>query len=98
MSRSSSERQRHALGQTAPHRVADRQIHARVQMIDAVLELEIGGADLEAPLESIGVQRPRPAAAPRQRRTAREASMRRPTAGGRSLSLSAGVHCLVKAA
>ena len=34
------ERQRHAFGQPAPHCIADRQVHVRVQMIDAVLELQ----------------------------------------------------------
>jgi len=52
--------QRYAFRQAAPHRVADRQVHVRVQVIDAVLELQVGGADLESALETIGLQRPHP--------------------------------------
>ncbi len=42
------ERQRHALHQAAPHRIADRQVEACIQMIDPVFQFEIRRADLEA--------------------------------------------------
>ena len=82
--------ERHAFGKTAAHRVADRQVDARVQLIYALLELQIGRADLETSLESVGVRdRPQPRRAPRTRpqQQQHEGQMWAPV-----------VHCLVRAA
>ena len=87
------ERQRHPFRQAAPDGVADRQIEARVQVIDAVLEFEIGGADLEASLESFGAAQGGASTAP-----ARAARPAKPHAPRVEPECRERVHCLVKAA
>jgi hypothetical protein len=45
--------ERHALAQAAAHRGADRQSHARVEVIDAAGELEISRAHFETTLQTL---------------------------------------------
>jgi hypothetical protein len=61
------EGQWNACGEAVPNRITHGQIDARIQVVNAVLQLEVGRPDLEPTLQAVGVGGKR-AQDPRQRR------------------------------